>query len=623
MGMRRWTSSSSMCVALFIASAYPLVAQNEPQPVPDLVNQQVLELKAVTPQASATFGWTGAGGKLEGLADEFDDLVIGAHNEDEPDTPDPILNSGALYVFLDEALERPIDPVKARLVGSTIQGGMQLGRLDVKIGNVRGDDSLGNPRDNCIFAGEPGRDADYPPLSTCVPGAGAVEIYDFNNPLFNGMPSTLLAPPVADVAPNEVRLFGNYLAIGDITRDGINDLIVSAPDTIIHGTCLGRFYVFEGRADFVPVIGPGGQQPYPHPAWERWIGMNPPEPHAGASWGNTFGYSIAAANFDVDQAVEVLVGRPDRTERFKLNAPNGGSFYLFSGKYLHDLFGGYPPPGEGTVNRVHNPPPPPDAINQDEPEYEYFWHEFGKPGTGQGEAPLWNDGLGWIVGVADVGCPGEGPPDGIPDALVHDEASDFIGNGSPGVPEISGVGGLWIFFGLGGQHPEIDGTFVDPAYVFLQMPPNLDDLGPQVSPFNSRVGRAFGGINLYNPQSGLVEPGLLYSAPNADWSGLDQVGHLYLLRFPLCPSGPCVDPAATYPTLRPANAPNAWGPVPMFDLGGAAAMGRFANWLVVLNYRGWNPLTQGDQFVATIRHALVDGQPDAGKARAYIPMLPP
>jgi hypothetical protein len=604
-----------MCVALLIASACPLVAQNEPYPIPD---PGVPELTAVTPQSRATFGWTGGGGKLGGFVDEFDDLVIGAHNEDESGT---ILNSGALYVFLDAFLTRPSNPAKAQLVSSALNpDGNQLGRLDIKIGNVRGDDSLGNPRDNCIFAGEIGRTAVYPPLSTSVPGGGAVEIYDFNNQSFNGTPSTLFAPPVADVAPEEVGLFGNYLAIGDVTGDGINDLFVSAPKTTIDNAELGRFYAFAGHADFVPVP---GQQPPSHPAWDQWVGVNAPEPLEGDTWGNSFGYSIAVANFNVDPAVEVLVGRPDRTRQTKVNAPQGGSVYVFSGNYVQGLFAGDPPPGEGTINRVNDPPRPPDGINTEPPQYQYFWHEFGK----QQPSPLFDDGLGWIVGTADVGSPGGGPPDGIPDALVHDEASDFIGDGSPLSPQISGVGGLWIFFG-GSLNVSV---LVDPDYVFLQFPPNLDPtkLLPQVPEWNARVGRAFAGINLYNPLSGVVEPGLLYSAPNADWDNLDQmgpldqVGHLYLLRFPqgLCANGQC-DTALLYPELRPAAVPNAWGPNPMFDVGGAAYMGRFANWLVVLNYRGWDPVTQGDQFVATIRHATVSGKADAGKARAYVPDLP-
>ncbi len=589
----------AVCIAFVVGGA--LRAQTESMPVVDTAPDP---LTAVTPKREAYFGWTGAGGKLEGVLDENDDLVIGAIQEDEAQGGP--YESGALYVFLNDLLVRPSLPAKQRLVGSTIHSGMQLGRLDIKIGNVRGTDEFDVPLDNCIFAGCSDRTAEYPePLNESVVLGGAVEIYDFNHASFDGVPSTLFAPPVEDVVPEEVGNFGNGLALGDVTRDGIDDLIVGAFKTEVDGKGIGRIYVFQGHEDFVAAP---GQQPFPHPAWDHWIGLNAPEPEEGDSWGTGFGHSVAAVNLDSDEAVEVVVGRPDRDRSNSGDAPAGGTAYVLRGTYLHDLFGGYPPPTAGTLNRV-NDPPEPDDVDSQSPEYQVLLNPFGAVQT----PSMSNDAFGWIVGeVGDLGSPGGGALDGFPDIAIHAEGTDFIGTGSASTPEAENVGGLWIFFGHDPEEEEPD--LVDPAGVLLQVPSNIDDLDPYTH--GGRVGRSFAAIDLYNPDDEEVQRGLLIGHPNADWDSVSEAGRVYLLRPPFCPTTACTNP------LVPAQSPNAWGVEPLLQDGGPVADAMFGSWIVVLDYRGFDPETEGQQFVVTIRQATDDGKTRAGKAVPYIPDLP-
>jgi hypothetical protein len=552
------------------------------------------------PETNAGFGFSAAAGRLGNSGDTRDDLVVCAITEDQPTQHLPIADVGAANVFVDQDLQLHSDPAKRRLKPLHAQPAQQMGRLSVVIGNLRGSGAL-----NVIAIGAWGTTATYCDPLESVPVAGSVEVFDLNLQGFANEPQLSLVARLHagtadcdDLVPREVQHFGTALAIVDITRDGINDLIVGAPETDVEDEeGLGRIYIFAGDEDFL-------DDPY-----ESWIGLNAPENSDPAVHGGIgFGNSIVTACLTEDSSSlrDVVVGRHDRTYSATDDEPKGGSVVVFRGQYLHDLFCGSTP--NSVSDPVHS-----DELDPDVPEYQVLRNPFGdhQPAGSDPRGPNWSDWFGWFVfSVGDIGSPDGGTFDGIDDILVHAEDTDFIGTGSYGTPQEVDAGGNFAYFGTGDDDgPEL----VHPEHVLLQTPLNAG--GPQEA---ARFGRAAARIDWYNDLTEDVEPGLLLSDIERTVGSHALAGQVYLVRVPL--------PAQPSDPLEHADIDNAWGSTPLTEPGGTGAGNRFGSWIVALDYWGNQGEQPGQQFVVTARESPVVYQSQtktgAGKFYSFTPFDP-
>lgn len=558
--------------------AWPLIAdslsaQSEKLPC---VDPAVPKLQAGAPKKEARFGSDMGVGKLRVTSgDTKDDLVVCAPVEPQGS----IAGVGAAWVYEDELLLAPASNFRLLPTpnASGLSQGMSLGEKAVVIANLRGDDILTQqPRDNLLLIACFLRQADYGNGCDPVPFGGSVEMYDYNHLDQNGavLQKSIFAPPnpsvdgCPDSTPTEVRGFGYGIAVGDISGDGILDLVVGAvnttatvpgtePGTFVEIPNEGRVYILLGQDDD---LSSSGVDFWDDP-WAAWLGINAPESiDPEKSWGGHFGLQVATAHLAGYAFAEVIVGRPDDDRTASrcnpqpptdpdLCPPQGGSAYIFRGLWLNEQFQGEPydpATGEGTWNRVIDPPHPDPGLpvaqhglDPDLPEYQVLRNPFGdiQP-SGSGRYPLWADGFAFFVfNGGDCGSPSdgelEGDFDGIDDLLVHSEAADFIGNQTADSPQVANVGGLVLYHGMGGPTTQI----VDPRPHLLQQPTNVANGIPNPG---SRIGRHLARADgWYDCVTQQVKPGIFVSAPDADWEivpgqGLvTDAGIVYLLRLPL------------------------------------------------------------------------------------------
>ncbi len=489
--------------------------------------------------------------------------------------------------------------------------GQEMGRLSVVIGNTRGGGA--SP---LIFLSGFATTASYCEGYEAVVGGGSVEIVDFQNPEAGGHAAVSLVAPLHWIQPNppwlvcndrvpiEVRSFGQGLVLTDVTGDGIDDLLVGAPNTDVAGELdLGRIYAFAGHANFL-------SDPE-----ASWIGLNAPESSNPASnSGSEFGLSMAAARL-TDSASglrDVVVGRVDKARISATSGqPKGGSAIVIRGGYLKSLFEGQ----DGiTLNTVSDPVHLED-LDPVAPEYQVLRNPFGDYQAG-GVTFDWNDAFGYLIfPVGDVGSPPEDPtfhgvPDGIDDIIVHAEGTDYIGpTGTFTDPEQGNAGADFVYFGTG----EETGALVDPEHLLLMTPENL---GWPKSGF--RFGRGTARVEWLHdrpdPLMDLVEPALVISEPNALVGTTDDAGRVCLIRLPLPPQ-----PSQGW---VPAPIENAWGAGnPLEEPGGPHFEAKFGGWILALDYWGDAPTQPGQQILVTSRASPAGSPslPEAGKFYTFTP----
>jgi Ca2+-binding RTX toxin-like protein len=121
------------------------------------------------------------------------------------------------------------------------------------------------------------------------------------------------------VAPSEVELTGYSVAsAGDVNGDGIDDLIVGAPDTAVNGVASGAAYVVFGRdtgfsatVDLSPLDGSNG-----------FLML-------GLAAGDSAGLSVASAgDFNDDGIADFIVGAPNADP----NVDGAGASYVVFGR---------------------------------------------------------------------------------------------------------------------------------------------------------------------------------------------------------------------------------------------------------------------------------------------------
>lgn len=563
-------------------------------------------------QRRAHFGWTGEKGRLGDQFDSHDDVVVCAIDADDPSGSPTGADVGVGYVFENANLEPPLSPDQRRLLPKNPQDGQQLGRLSVAIGNTRG---AGAPP--LIFLSGFATTASYCEGTEAVAGAGSVEIFDHQNPQPGGHAVLSLVAPLHWTQPDppwlvcdervpfEVRSFGQGLVVTDVTGDGIDDLLVGAPNTNVGDELdLGRIYAFAGHANFLAD---------PEAAW---IGLNAPESADPASnSGSEFGWTMAAARLtDASSGLaDVVVARIDKARISATSGqPKGGSAIVIRGDYLKTLFDGQ----DGvTLNTVSDPVHLED-LDPVAPEYQVLRNPFGDY-QAAGPVDLWNDAFGWILfPVGDIGSPPEDPtwhgdPDGIEDVVVHGEGTDFIGpSGTFLDPEELGVGANFVYFGTGQE----TGALVDPDHLLLMTPENLG--GPTA---HWRFGRAMARVEWLHdrepPLMDLVEPALVISEPDATVGTKEHAGRVCLIRLPL--------PHQPSNGWEPAPIENAWGAgLALEDPSGPQAWAIFGGWILALDYWG-NPQSQpGQQILITTRGAKVGSLAEAGKFQTFTPNQP-
>lgn len=655
--MRAWlqVSHGVSAALLLVLGAGRAHAQSESPPTVDTAagDQGRLQASTENVQEEAWFGYTMASGKLQGATDLHDDVVICAPQEDNG-TGD---NVGAAYVFLDEHLTPPTNRPK-RLLPTNPNNGSLLGILAIKIGNPRGLNSSLQPYSNLILIGCSGHDAKYPGYPD-VTGGGSVEMYDWfaaTSATDNSKQKSLFAPlnppgtTLYDGRPQEVHLFGHGLDIGDVTGDGVDDLVVGAPGAWVEEArdVKGRVYIFQGHG----VMNAGTQYEvgdfYAAPGW-HWTGIDavepkpdPDPPCSGATdcedWGQSFGTAVSVCHFTDTAAREVLVGRSDRSHsatehavpnEVYYNEPRGGSGYVLRGSWLASLCYGLPydpdTNPDGTLNRVNRPPWPnvssaEGGLDEDLPEYQVIRNPFGDSGqaSGSGPNPAWSDGIGWIaLNGGDLGSL-DGTLDTIDDGLLFGDEVDYIGTGSLNQPQVSAAGGVWVVYGTG-----MSGTLMvydddldlhdHGNMVLLQRPLNVGT--PQQG---ARFGRAMARADeWYNPLTDELEPGLFIGELNATSGGQPLAGRMYLIRLAL--------PAPTGTPLHAVNIANAWGTSPLtehvFDTNEAGPRHLFGSWISVLDYRADNA---GQELIVSARQADVKlGSSFFDQAGRAVPYVPP
>ncbi len=138
--------------------------------------------------------------------------------------------------------------------------------------------------------------------------------------------AALLEPGQLGLSLHTDMRFGNTLAVGDLNRDGYDDLVVGMPTATYNGVSLaGWIGMYYGSSN--------GLQPWVAYAQEHWNGFS--------QYGDFFGQSIVISDFNNDLYPDVAVGSPGQGQQagtvfVRYGAANGpfGADQLFTAEDL-------------------------------------------------------------------------------------------------------------------------------------------------------------------------------------------------------------------------------------------------------------------------------------------------
>ena len=324
---------------------------------------------------SAGFGSALAGGyNVDGASEK--DYLVGAPQADGGGT-----NKGQVFLYEGTSLLR------------TFTGGAnndEFGTSVALLGDLNGDSK------SELAIGAPGADAGGT-------NRGAVYIYD-------GDTGTELVE-INGVVDN--AQFGQSIAnAGDVDGDGLNDLVIGAPNDSSNGADAGRVFVYKGSFSSSVV----GFTYY----WEL----------GGEAAGDHLGTSVAKAGLvNADAYSDVLVGAPDydssKGRAYVLNGTSGAALYTVTGDVAGDKLG-YSVAGLG------------DRNGDSKAEFIVGAPFAAGGGTARGIAKVYNGGTGAVMntltgannnehfGKVVAGIEGDVDGDGTNDFVVG--APDYNSN---------------------------------------------------------------------------------------------------------------------------------------------------------------------------------------------------
>lgn len=344
--------------------------------------QQILTQGSGQVEDGDLFGWALASGDFDG--DGFDDLAVGAPDEDLPGPAGDLVNAGNVTVFYgsatglgtSEAWDQDVAGVPGAaetgdLFGSSLASGDfdRDGRDDLAVG-AYGDTVGGQSSAGLVIL-----------LFGSSSGLTASGSQRFRQG-FNGLGDS------AEVGDG----FGFSLAAGDFDDNGYDDLVIGAPaedHEALGAVNAGVIHVLYG--------GPGGLDPADSElVWQgSGVILGTPED------GDFFGWSLAVGRVDSDREDDLVVGAPGE---FISALAEGQVHVLFGG------IGGFP----AAANLILNEETP--GINSE----------------------LADDGFGETVAAGDLD--GNGLAEviiGIPDQAIR----------RPGLPPLPDAGLVWVMYG--------------------------------------------------------------------------------------------------------------------------------------------------------------------------------
>jgi hypothetical protein len=262
--------------------------------------------------------------------DGLDDLLVGARGNDTAD-----IQAGRVYLFLGPATGTHVDEADAVISGTAFE---EIGRSVSAAGDLNGDGfgdvlvgtGVGGPLDEgrvYVFNGPlsgpltladadavivgataddalgaslaPAGDLDGDGFDDIVVGAprtvplgnnnGPGRVFVFHGPLAGTIPALSAAAVLQGELDNDD--FGISVAVGDVSGDGVKDLVVGA-DQLFRNDGTGRVYVFHG-----PLAG-------------SLLAAHANGLVRGSALDDLFGASVATADLDGDGRSDVIAGAP-------------------------------------------------------------------------------------------------------------------------------------------------------------------------------------------------------------------------------------------------------------------------------------------------------------------------
>jgi hypothetical protein len=237
------------------------------------------------------FGWTLAAGDFNN--DAFDDLAVGVPFEAVGTAVGNIIDGGAVNVL-------PGSAGKLSGIGSQI--------FTQESPGVGSDAELGDLFGLAVAAGDFNNDA-FDDLAVGVPGegvgaaqaGGAVNVLYGSAGLLTGIGSQLFTQnsPGVGSAPEDGDFFGDALAAGDFNQDTFDDLAVGVPFEAVGAIFLGgAVNVLPGSAGLLTGVG------------SQLFTQDSPGVGSAAEQADTFGFTLAAGDFNNDTFADLAVGAP-------------------------------------------------------------------------------------------------------------------------------------------------------------------------------------------------------------------------------------------------------------------------------------------------------------------------